>query len=110
MRDGKVIQEGDPQNIIMNPADSYITDFIKDINRSRVIELRSVMDTKNKGTGDGLSHKMSLEEALPILNSSKTKSFSVVNEKNENLGSVNLDSAIKALARADNEEVTERYK
>jgi glycine betaine/proline transport system ATP-binding protein len=110
LRDGKVIQEGDPQNIIMNPADSYITDFIKDINRSRVIELRSVMDTKNKGTGDGLSHKMSLEEALPILNSSKTKSFSVVNEKNENLGSVNLDSAIKALARADNEEVAERYK
>ena len=75
-----------------------------------MIELRSVMDTKNKGTGDGLSHKMSLEEVLPILNSSKTKSFSVVNEKNENLGSVNLDSAIKALARADNEEVAERYK
>lgn len=110
LRDGKVIQEGDPQDIIMKPADAYITDFIKDINRSRVIELRSVVDRKTKGTGAGLSSKMSLEDALPILNGSKTKSFTVVDEKNESLGSVNLDSAIRALARADDETVAERYK
>jgi glycine betaine/proline transport system ATP-binding protein len=110
LRDGKVIQEGDPQDIIMKPADAYITDFIKDINRSRVIELRSVVDRKTKGTGAGLSSKMSLEDALPILNGSKTKSFTVVDEKNESLGSVNLDSAIRALTRADDETVAERYK
>jgi hypothetical protein len=33
-----------------------------------------------------------------------------VDEKNESLGSVNLDSAIRALARADDEKVAERYK
>ena len=110
MRDGKIIQEGDPQDIIMNPADSYIKDFIKDINRSRVIELRSIINKDIKGTGEGLNLKMTVEEALPILNSSKTKSFSVVDEKNNILGSVNLDTAIKALSRANDSNIVERYK
>ena len=110
LRDGKVIQEGDPQDIIMNPADAYITDFIKDINRSRVIELRSIMNPKTKGTGDGLSHKMSVEDALPLLNASKSKSLAVIDDQKRNLGSVTLDSAIKALARRGEGEVSERYK
>ena len=110
LRDGKIIQEGDPQDIIMNPADAYIKDFIKDINRSRVVELRSIINKKAKGSGAGLKFNMSVEEALPILNASKTKSFAVVDDKNKILGSVNLDSAIKALSRADESKITERYK
>ncbi len=54
--------------------------------------------------------EFSSEEALPILNSSKTKSFSVVDEKNKILGSVNIDTAIKALSRADDSNIVERYK
>ena len=110
LRDGKVIQEGDPQDIIMNPADAYIKDFIKDINRSRVIELRSIMNNKIKGSGEGLKQNMSVEEALPILNASKTKSLAVIDDKNKVVGSVNLDSAIIALSRANEDKVTERYK
>ena len=110
LRDGKVIQEGDPQEIIMNPADAYISDFIKDINRSRVIELRSIINVQAKGSGIGLSHKMSVEEALPVLNGAKGKSFAVVDDENRNIGSVNLDLAIKALARRDENGTSERYK
>ncbi len=110
LRDGKIIQEGDPQDIIMNPADDYIKDFIKDINRSRVIELRSILNKDNKGSGEGLNLKMTVEEALPILNAAKTKSFSVVDDKNKVLGSINLDNVIKALSRANESNVAERYK
>ncbi len=110
LRDGKIIQEGDPQDIIMNPADDYIKDFIKDINRSRVIELRSILNKDNKGSGEGLNLKMTVEEALPILNAAKTKSFSVVDDKNKVLGSINLDNVIKALSRANGSNIAERYK
>ena len=110
LRDGKIIQEGDPQDIIMNPADDYIKDFIKDINRSRVIELRSILNKDNKGSGEGLNLKMTVEEALPILNAAKTKSFSVVDDKNKVLGSINLDNVIKALSRAYGSNIAERYK
>ena len=49
LRDGAVIQQGSPQEIILHPVDEYIKDFIKDINRSRVIETSSVM-TPNEPT------------------------------------------------------------
>ena len=110
LRDGKVVQEGDPQEIIMKPADAYIKDFIKDINRSKVIELRSIMNSQVKGSGKGLKLNMTIDEALPILNTSKSNSFSVVDDDNNVLGSVNLDSAINALARNTKENVAERYK
>ena len=29
LRDGEVIQQGDPQSIIMQPANDYIADFLK---------------------------------------------------------------------------------
>ena len=110
LRDGKVVQEGDPQEIIMQPADAYIKDFIKDINRSKVIELRSIMNNKVKGSGKGLKLNMTIDEALPILNTSKSNSFSVVDKNNKVLGSVNLDAAINALAKDTKGEVAERYK
>src|SRR5690554_1658622 len=43
LKDGVVIQQGDPQNILLNPNDPYIIDFISDINRARVLRVRSVM-------------------------------------------------------------------
>lgn len=44
LKDGLVIQKGDPQDIVMHPADDYIENFVKDINRARVIRARSVME------------------------------------------------------------------
>ena len=43
LKDGQIVQQGDPQDIVMHPADDYIADFVKDINRARVIRARSVM-------------------------------------------------------------------
>lgn len=109
LRDGKVIQKGDPQDIIMNPADDYISDFIKDINRSKVIEVRSIMQ---KGTAKGTSLKSScsLEDALKTLNSEKDKQCSVINEEGKKIGKVTLDAAINALLREKSTKSLEKYK
>ena len=109
LRDGKIIQKGDPQEIIMSPADDYITDFIKDINRSKVIEVRSIMQ---KGTSKGttLKSSCSLEDALKTLNSKKDKQCSVVNEEGKKIGKVTLDAAINALLREKSVKRSEKYK
>src|SRR5210317_594968 len=44
LRDGRMVQSGTGQEIILNPADAYVTDFIQDINRARVLQVGSVMD------------------------------------------------------------------
>jgi glycine betaine/proline transport system ATP-binding protein len=43
LKDGFVVQAGDPQDIVMHPADAYIESFVKDINRARVVRARAVM-------------------------------------------------------------------
>jgi glycine betaine/proline transport system ATP-binding protein len=45
LKDGAVVQQGEPQKILMNPSDPYIEDFVADINRARVLRVRSVMET-----------------------------------------------------------------
>ena len=36
LRDGEVVQQGTSQEIVMNPSDDYIADFIKDVNLSLI--------------------------------------------------------------------------
>ena len=43
LKDGAVVQQGEPQSILLHPADPYIEDFVSDINRARVLRVRSVM-------------------------------------------------------------------
>lgn len=42
---GELIQHGSSQEILMNPADDYVTDFVKKVNRSHVLHAESVMIT-----------------------------------------------------------------
>jgi glycine betaine/proline transport system ATP-binding protein len=40
---GELIQHGSTQDILMHPADDYVTDFVKKVNRSHVLHAESVM-------------------------------------------------------------------
>ncbi|WP_349826777.1 quaternary amine ABC transporter ATP-binding protein [Brevibacterium litoralis] len=43
MRDGRIVQTDTPKQILTAPADEYVADFVKDVDRSRVLTARSVM-------------------------------------------------------------------
>ena len=43
MRDGVIVQEGAPEEIVTSPADDYVTEFVQDVSRSKVIRARAVM-------------------------------------------------------------------
>lgn len=70
LNNGAVVQQGEPQSILMNPSDSYIEAFISDINRARVLRVRSVMTALNEGevyagdvyVNDNLESLISLSE------------------------------------------------
>ena len=44
LKDGKVVQVGTPEEIITAPADAYIEDFVRDVNRSRVLSAGLAMN------------------------------------------------------------------
>ncbi|MDL2306553.1 glycine betaine/L-proline ABC transporter ATP-binding protein [Desulfovibrio sp. OttesenSCG-928-C06] len=43
LRDGDIVQEGTPEDILANPADDYVADFVRHADRSRVLTTRSIM-------------------------------------------------------------------
>ena len=43
MRDGQVIQVGTPEEIIMDPNDGYVADFVKGISRLAIVKAKSIM-------------------------------------------------------------------
>lgn len=47
MKDGHVEQVGTPEEIIANPANEYISEFIKDIDRSKVFQASHIMTKPN---------------------------------------------------------------
>ena len=110
LRDGESIQQGDPQDIILRPADDYISDFIKDINRGRVLKVRSVMTNAKRAGGPKLSMDMALEDALQELASSSKGSGAVVDGSGKTVGKIEMKAAITAIARPDRSGVTPRYK
>ena len=100
LRDGAVIQQGSPQEIVLNPADDYVRDFIKDINRARVLEVSSVMESKKPRSGAKVEKSMVIEEALQIATANDNKPL-IVTEDGKAVGSVTLDAMIAAIARPE---------
>ena len=44
MKDGRIVQIGTPEDIVVNPADDYVADFVRDISRLKLIFAHSVME------------------------------------------------------------------
>ncbi|WP_326724245.1 glycine betaine/L-proline ABC transporter ATP-binding protein [Streptomyces sp. NBC_00243] len=49
MRDGRIVQIGTAEDILVRPADDYVASFTQDVDRSRVLTAESVMDTDLRG-------------------------------------------------------------
>ena len=43
MRDGEIIQEGSPEEIVTLPTDEYVTEFVQDVSRAKVIQAQAIM-------------------------------------------------------------------
>ncbi|WP_404291064.1 glycine betaine/L-proline ABC transporter ATP-binding protein [Glutamicibacter arilaitensis] len=44
MRDGQIVQVGTPEEILMDPANDYVAQFVQDVDRARVLTASSVLE------------------------------------------------------------------
>ncbi|RQV09245.1 ATP-binding cassette domain-containing protein [Burkholderia cenocepacia] len=80
LKDGKVVQQGSPESIVLQPKDDYIQRFVNDINRARVLKVGSVMSPSASapyGAGDTLDEGDTLEAALAKSQGDLDRSFVV---------------------------------
>ena len=100
LRDGSMVQDSDPQKIIMQPADDYVSDFIKDINRARVIQAKSIMTpTNSKSTGPVVQENMALEDILQIMSESPSKPVTIKDTKGKITGKIEIANLIEGMKR-----------
>ncbi|MDB4841963.1 betaine/proline/choline family ABC transporter ATP-binding protein [Planktomarina sp.] len=98
LKDGAVVQQGEPQDILMNPADPYIEDFVSDINRARVLRVRSVMSplTPEASYAGDVDPNDTLESLIARSEGNTMHSFRVV-EDQAAIGQIEMTDLVRAL-------------
>ena len=93
MKDGHVVQVGTPEKIIEQPANNYISEFIKDIDRSKVFQAEHVMIKPNAlvSTKDGLN------VAIKEMEENNISSVFAVDRGRHIKGIVTIDDAVKGV-------------
>lgn len=101
LRDGSIIQQGDSQDILLRPADDYITRFIKDVNRGRFLRVEAIMEP-NTGSEKRALLKLktgtTLEMAATELSSSPFDTAFVTDATGKAVGTVSLRQITAALS------------
>lgn len=99
MNDGIIAQIGTPQEIITNPADDYVENFVKGIDRSKVLKVKHVMD-KVESTPLQNEETVKPEQILnEIFNkfTSGSETLSVIDENYQIIGKLNFKQVFKIL-------------
>ncbi|WP_332651343.1 quaternary amine ABC transporter ATP-binding protein [Lysinibacillus sp. 54212] len=93
MKDGKVEQIGSPEEILDQPANDYISDFIRDIDRSQILQAEHIM-SKPFGL---VSLKDGLQVAVRVMKENGISSAFVTNKKRQLQGMITIDQAIQGI-------------
>ena len=100
LKDGYIVQQGEPQYILLNPNDPYIEDFVSDINRARVLRVRSVMTPLDGGSIADCIGEVdaddTLERVIEVSGGDTSHNYTVVKD-GEPIGTLNMKALVKAL-------------
>ena len=105
MRDGMIVQIGTPEEIVVNPADKYVVDFVKGISRLKVVQAKTIMpsikDYENKfgtlGDDNELVDENDLLSKLIETSISKDKPIVVSNKSDQKIGVITQSDLLKAI-------------
>ena len=111
LKDGAVVQQGEPQGILMNPTDPYIEDFVSDINRARVLRVRSVMQPLSEGEFAGdVQANDNLESLIATSGGDTALRYRVLDGDKKPIGTLDMRDLVKALVpRISSSEAGTRY-
>lgn len=102
LRDGEIIQEGTGQDIVLDPADEYIQNFVKDVNRSRVILTESVMaEGPHEDAVAEISVTDHLETAARSLSEGDACAVNITNESGTVVGHLDLETTVAAIVKQE---------
>lgn len=101
LKEGLVVQQGEPQHILLNPNDPYIEDFVSDINRARVLRVRSIMTPLDDGKVPKDAHgEVEVSDTLESMitrSGGDTSHTYVVKDGEKTVGTLDMTELVRAL-------------
>ncbi|MCY4098643.1 MAG: betaine/proline/choline family ABC transporter ATP-binding protein [Rhodospirillales bacterium] len=100
LRDGGVVQQGTAQEIVLTPADDYVADFVKDVNRGKVIRVESIMKPATEcADTPAIPVGTRLERAALALSEATSDRGTVTGRDGKALGSISQLDLLSAMVR-----------
>ncbi|HHX60126.1 MAG TPA: glycine betaine/L-proline ABC transporter ATP-binding protein [Epulopiscium sp.] len=93
MKDAKIVQIGTPEEIIESPSNEYIEDFVRDIDRTKIIQAKNIM-TRSTAL---VSLKDGPNVALKEMNANGIASVFVVDKGMKLQGIVTMEDTLGAI-------------
>ena len=98
LRDGMVVQQGTGQEIVLNPADEYISAFVKEVNRGRVVNVETIMaPLSGNPEGMPIAKGTVLEVAARAMTAVNQTLAHVVDETGKPVGAISLSAIISSM-------------
>ena len=101
MRDGRFVQVGTPEQVVGNPADEYVANFVRDVPRSHVVAVGSVMQPPVSGPVAGtVTTTMKVRDVVAHVAASELP-VQVVDETGAVVGSIDRVTVLSVIAGED---------
>ncbi|MBE2275371.1 MAG: glycine betaine/L-proline ABC transporter ATP-binding protein [Rhodobacteraceae bacterium] len=105
LRDGEIIQQGSSQDIVLRPADDYVANFVKEVNRGRFIHVDAVMAPFSGSAGPddqpAIPAEATIEEAARVVMAHPAGSATVRGKDGKAIGVVSLRDLTAAMVKAE---------
>ncbi|CAL9394475.1 MULTISPECIES: quaternary amine ABC transporter ATP-binding protein [Streptomyces] len=105
MRDGRIVQNGTAQDILLRPADDYVASFTQDVDRSRVLTAGELMDPSVTAEDPGCHCETATPDTafteLCAISARLTHPVAVVDADNRQLGVVPRQRLVGFLGDAE---------
>lgn len=99
MNDGVIVQIGTPEEIILNPADDYVREFVQGVPRANFVRAGTIMSTiEAHAEGRRISEDLTLNEVLNEFAHDQSP-LVVVDGTGNPVGQITISAALEALGR-----------
>ncbi len=105
MKDGRIVQIGTPEEIVTQPADQYVKDFVEGISRLKLVFAHSIMEpiadyqprpTENLAEGPRVHHGTDLDQLIDISVTTE-QPIVVTDDENNDVGVINRATLLKGI-------------
>ena len=95
MKDGEIIQLGSPQEIVSQPFDDYVSEFVRDVPKAKIFSAETIMEEPEVVIWGGFDSEVAIRE----MTAKKALVAFITDSRGELKGVVTINQALEAVKR-----------